>query len=63
MNPHITIAYSAARQPAELIITALGRSLPERKIQISAVGVVNQRGPERKWDWLLAATIRFGLSP
>jgi len=27
------------------IITALGRSLPERKLLISTVSVINQRGP------------------
>jgi 2'-5' RNA ligase len=61
-TPHITIAYSTARQPAEPIITALGRSLPERKVQISTISVVNQRGPERSWDWHPEATIRFGTS-
>jgi 2'-5' RNA ligase len=58
-TPHITIAYSTAHQPAEPIITALGQSLPERKVQISTVSVVNQRGPERSWDWHLEATIRL----
>ena len=62
-TPHITIAYSTARQPAEPITTALGQSLPERKIQISTASVVNQRGPERSWDWHREATIRFGISP
>jgi 2'-5' RNA ligase len=62
-TPHITIAYSTARQPAEAIIAALRLSLPERKIQISTVSVVNQRGPERSWDWHPEATIRFGASP
>jgi 2'-5' RNA ligase len=61
-TPHITIAYSTAHQPAEPIITALGQSLPERKVQISTVSVVNQRGPERSWDWHPEATIRFGIS-
>jgi 2'-5' RNA ligase len=59
-TPHITIAYSTARQPAEAIIAALGRSLPERKVQISTVSVVNQTGPERGWDWRSEATIQFG---
>jgi hypothetical protein len=45
------------------IIAALGRSLPERKIQIRTVSLVNQRGPERSWDWRPEATIRFGISP
>jgi hypothetical protein len=61
-TPHITIAYSTAVQPAEPIIKSLGRALPERKVQISQVSLVNQQGPERNWDWHPDATIRFGLS-
>ena len=61
-TPHITIAYSTAHQPAKPIITALGQSLPERKLQISTVSVVNQRGPERSWDWHPEATIGFGIT-
>lgn len=57
--PHITIAYSTAHQFAGPIIEALGRSIPERKIQISNVSLVNQRGPERRWDWQPQATVRF----
>ena len=62
-TPHVTIAYSTTPQPAEPIINALGRTLPERKIQISQVSLVNQRGPERNWDWHPEATIRFGITP
>ena len=62
-TPHITIAYSTARQPAAPIIATLGHSLPERKVQISAVSLVNQRGPERDWDWNPKASIRLGISP
>lgn len=61
-TPHITIAYSTAQQPTRPITAALGHTPPERKIQISAVTVVNQQGPERRWDWLPEATIRFGAS-
>jgi 2'-5' RNA ligase len=61
-TPHITLAYSTAYQPTEPIIAALGKTLPERKVQISAVSLVNQRGPERRWQWLPEATIRFGTS-
>jgi 2'-5' RNA ligase len=62
-RPHITIAYSTSRQPAEPIVAALGHSLPERKVHISEVSLVNQRGPERDWDWNPEATIRLGISP
>lgn len=61
-TPHITIAYSTAHQATGPIVAALGRSLPERKVQIGAVSLVNQRGPELRWDWIPGATIRFGTS-
>jgi 2'-5' RNA ligase len=43
--PHITIAHSTTQQPAEPIITAIGRSLSERNAQISTITLVNQHGP------------------
>jgi 2'-5' RNA ligase len=61
-TPHITVAYSTARQPAKPIIRALGGSLPERQVQLREVSLVNQRGLERDWDWNIEATIRFGRS-
>jgi hypothetical protein len=48
-TPHITISYSTSQHPAEPIMAALGRSLPEREVQIAEVSLVNQRGPERGW--------------
>ncbi len=59
-TPHVTIAYSTARQPAGPIISALGMTLPKREVTISAVSLVNQRGAERSWDWEPLATARFG---
>jgi 2'-5' RNA ligase len=61
--PHVTIAYSTARQPADPIISALGMELPSRKATIRAVSLVVQWGPERSWDWELVSTIRFGSNP
>jgi hypothetical protein len=61
--PHITIAYSTALQPAEAIINSLGRSSPERNVQISQVSLVIQRRPERNWDWHPEAIIRPVISP
>jgi 2'-5' RNA ligase len=61
-TPHVTIAYSSARQPAGPIIEALGQSLPERKVQISSVSLVNQIGPERDWNWHSEATVRLGAT-
>lgn len=49
--PHMTLAYSEANQPAEPIITALGRELPTTEFTINAVNLVEQQGPERLWNW------------
>jgi 2'-5' RNA ligase len=59
-TPHMTVCYSTSRQPAAPVIAALGRYLPERHFQVSAVSLVIQQGPERLWDWHPAATIRLG---
>jgi hypothetical protein len=59
MDSHVTICYSTADQPAQPIIAALGRQLPECHIQISAISLVIQHGPERRWDWHTVKTIRL----
>ena len=61
-TPHVTIAYSTARQPDGPIISALSQSLPERKVRISSVSLVNQIGPERSWNWRPEATVRLGAT-
>jgi 2'-5' RNA ligase len=58
-TPHVTLCYSTAQQPARPIITALGRQLPERQIDIHALSLVIQDGPERDWNWTTAGTIRL----
>lgn len=50
-TPHMTLAYSETEQPAEPLITALGREVPTKEFTINAVTLVAQRGPERRWDW------------
>ncbi|MEV3925764.1 2'-5' RNA ligase family protein [Actinomadura coerulea] len=50
-TPHMTLAYSETEQPAEPLITALGRELPGHEFTINAVTLVKQQGPERLWDW------------
>ncbi|WP_021596228.1 2'-5' RNA ligase family protein [Actinomadura welshii] len=50
-TPHMTLAYSETEQPAEPLITALGRELPTSEFTINAVTLVVQQGPERLWDW------------
>jgi len=58
----MTLCYSTSRQPAEPIISALGHELPGCEVQIRAVSLVIQRGPERQWDWYPVATTRFGTA-
>ena len=58
-TPHITICYSTSDQPAAPIIAALGHQLPSCNIQIDALSLVIQHGPERRWDWSTAATIHL----
>ncbi|GGT72992.1 2'-5' RNA ligase family protein [Actinomadura citrea] len=61
-TPHMTLAYSETEQPAEPLITALGRELPAREIAITAVSLVVQRGAERLWDWHPVGRIPLGHS-
>jgi 2'-5' RNA ligase len=61
-TPHITLCYSTAQQPGQPIIAVLGHELPGCDIQISAVSLVVQHGPERDWDWRAVATANFGTT-
>jgi 2'-5' RNA ligase len=58
-SPHITVCYSTAHQPAAPLIAALGESLPRCEIEVGALSLIVQHGPERRWDWSTAATIRL----
>ncbi len=58
--PHITICYSTADRPAQPLIDALGLQLPSCDIQVSALSLVIQHGPERTWDWSIIDTIHLG---
>ncbi|MEV5750919.1 2'-5' RNA ligase family protein [Actinoallomurus sp. NPDC052308] len=58
-NPHVTVAYSTAEQPAGPIISKLGKDLPPRAVRIAAVSLVVQWGPERLWDWEPVGAIRL----
>jgi 2'-5' RNA ligase len=58
-RPHITICYSTASQPAKPIIEALGTRLPNCHIDIGALSLVVQHGPERAWNWTVVSTIRL----
>ena len=58
--PHITICYSTCDRPAQPLIVALGFRLPSCDIQVSALGLVIQRGPERAWSWSVIDTVHLG---
>lgn len=61
-TPHMTVSYSTAEQPAEPILSALGKSLRERQIIIDSLTLVIQWGPERLWDWEPVGTARLGAT-
>jgi 2'-5' RNA ligase len=58
--PHVTVAYSTQDQPADPIIAALGRELPECPVTIDAIHLIAQHGPERAWNWQSLARIALG---
>ncbi|HEX3387990.1 MAG TPA: 2'-5' RNA ligase family protein [Streptosporangiaceae bacterium] len=58
--PHVTLAYSTQDQPADPIIAALGRELPECPVTIDAIHLIAQHGPERAWNWQSLARIALG---
>jgi 2'-5' RNA ligase len=60
-TPHVTLCYTTAQQPAIPIITALGTHLPERQIDIHALSLVVQNGPERAWNWTTVGTVALGV--
>jgi 2'-5' RNA ligase len=62
-RPHVTICYSTSSQPAKPIIEALGTQLPRCDIDIDALSLVVQHGPERAWDWSIVSTIRLATPP
>ena len=58
-TPHITLCYSTTEQPAQPVITALGKQLATCQVDIGAVSLVIQNGPERDWNWTTVATVRL----
>jgi 2'-5' RNA ligase len=58
--PHVTVAYSTQDQPAEPIIAALGRELPECPVTIDRIHLVAQYGAERAWNWQPITAITIG---
>jgi 2'-5' RNA ligase len=64
-TPHMTLAYSAAEQPAAPVIAELGKTLPPCRVTIREVSLVVQHGPEDQWNWQVAGSARLlgGLGP
>lgn len=56
-TPHITVCYSTAQQPADPVISALGKELPGCEVTVDALSMVIQRGAERLWDWQLVGSV------
>ena len=50
-TPHMTLLYSTADQPAEPVISALGKEVAGCELTIDRVTLVIQHGAERLWDW------------
>jgi 2'-5' RNA ligase len=61
-TPHLTVAYSSARQPAAPIIAAVGRELPPCDMVIRAVSLVDQDGPEDLWNWEAIGRVPLGAA-
>jgi 2'-5' RNA ligase len=57
--PHMTLAYSAAEQPAAPVIAKLGKTLAPCRVTIREVSLVVQDGPEDQWNWRVAGSVRL----
>ena len=57
--PHVTICYSTAERAMAPIIAALGPQQRQCQIQISAVSLITQHGPERLWDWRTVGAVHL----
>src|SRR5215469_15637497 len=56
-TPHVTLCYSTSAQPAEPIIAALGKALPDCQVTVDAFDLVIQRGAEWHWNWSPVGTV------
>lgn len=61
-TPHMTVSYSTTEQPAEPILSALGKTVRERRILINSLTLVVQWGPEIVWDWEPVGTAHLQAS-
>jgi 2'-5' RNA ligase len=61
-TPHVTLCYSTSTQPAEPIIAALGKKLPDCQVTIDSFNLVIQRGAEWLWNWSPVGTIHISGS-
>jgi 2'-5' RNA ligase len=58
-TPHVTIAYSTKDQPAQPIISALGKACPNLQFTVEELTLVVQWGKERLWDWEPVGTVKL----
>lgn len=58
-TPHMTVSYSTTEQPAEPILTALGKTVRERQVLVNSLTLIVQWGPERLWKWEPIGTARL----
>jgi len=58
-EPHMTLCYSAAEQPAAPVIAELGKTLPAFEVTIGELSLVIQDGAEDQWNWRVAGGARL----
>lgn len=61
--PHVTLCYSTSVQPAQPIITTLGKGIPKCEVSIDNLSLVLQQGAEWLWNWSLAGAVSLPASP
>ena len=62
-TPHVTLCYSTSDQPAQPIITALGKELPKCQVSIANLSLVVQQGAEWLWNWSPVGAVSLPASP
>ena len=60
--PHVTLCYSTSVQPAQPIITALGKEMPKCEVSIDNLTLVIQQGAEWLWNWSPAGAVALPAS-
>jgi 2'-5' RNA ligase len=61
--PHVTLCYSTSIQPAQPIVTALGKEIPNCEVSIDNLSLVIQQGAEWLWNWSPAGAVSLPAAP